>query len=239
MLDAAACDKYDAFVRHYQMHVYPLLAAKFLGALGARPESVLDLGVGPGYLSVHLAKLGVERIHGVDINPRMLDLVQRNIGELGAGTSKIELSLQDAHQLAFDSHTFDLVVSYSCYHHWTSPVAVLKECTRVLRSNGSLILVDTHRHVVDPANILKTSIDPDAYQNIVQKALSESLSVAEVREHHRHAGLEDGTVGDLEFSDEELMGCIDYLDDAPQIEAGAQPATATCWIAHHRIPSRR
>ena len=47
-----------------------------------------------------------------------------------------------AEQIGYPDETFDLIVSTTSFDHWSDQQAGLRECARVLRPGGRLVLVD-------------------------------------------------------------------------------------------------
>jgi SAM-dependent methyltransferase len=130
---------------------------------GAR---VLEVGCGPGHLSVRMAQqLGLD-VTGLDLDPAMIEVARANAeraaaganAERAAGASRLPTFVAgDAAALPFPDASFDLVVSTLSLHHWSNPRAGLSEIGRVLRPDGRALvwdlrpgIVPLHRHVPDP-----------------------------------------------------------------------------------------
>jgi len=66
------------------------------------------------------------------------------VGEeaLARGYKNIETRIGVAEALPFDSDTFDLVVTRYSAHHWARVPLALKECARVTKAGGRLIVID-------------------------------------------------------------------------------------------------
>ncbi len=94
---------------------------------GAR---VLDLGCGTGNLAGHLARAGMRTV-GCDISGPMLAGAARQ----DTHASWVQLS-PGWRRLPFAAAAFDAVVASSVLEYTSDPVAVLSECTRVLRPGG-------------------------------------------------------------------------------------------------------
>jgi ubiquinone/menaquinone biosynthesis C-methylase UbiE len=56
--------------------------------------------------------------------------------------NRIDLQLQDARQLKFESQSYDAVVSAALFHHLIHPQLVLNEMLRVCKSPGKIIISD-------------------------------------------------------------------------------------------------
>jgi ubiquinone/menaquinone biosynthesis C-methylase UbiE len=105
--------------------------------------SVLDLGCGSGELAIALATSGM-RATGCDISPEML----RIAAEARAPVDWVELE-PEWRVLPFRADAFDAVVASSVLEYVDDPVAVLRECRRVLSPGGIVLCtVPDPRHPV-------------------------------------------------------------------------------------------
>jgi SAM-dependent methyltransferase len=104
--------------------------------------SVLDLGCGTGELAGAIAAAGM-RATGWDISPEMLC---RAAAADPVGT--IAWVQLDPHWTALPAvpETFDAVVAASVLEYVDDPVAVLRECRRVLRPGGVLLCTVPNLH---------------------------------------------------------------------------------------------
>jgi ubiquinone/menaquinone biosynthesis C-methylase UbiE len=116
--------------------------ARFLQMVAPRPgEHVLDVGMGPGFLTYDLAPMVGERgrVAGVDASAVMVELATKRC----AGRGPCELALGDATQLPFDDACFDVVVSTQVYEYVADLPRALAEVRRVLRPSGRVFVLDT------------------------------------------------------------------------------------------------
>ncbi len=101
---------------------------------------VLDVGCGPGHLSIRLADLGLE-VTGLDLDPAMIERAQAHA--TGAdGINRPSFVVGDASALPFPDASFDVAVSTFSVHHWAEPAAGLAEIGRVLRPGGRALIWD-------------------------------------------------------------------------------------------------
>ena len=102
---------------------------------------VLDLGCGYGSTARYLAaKFGCP-VTGTNISQKELDLARERAS--GAGlTHLLTFEYEDFHKLAYPENSYDVVWSQEAFLHAADKNAVLSECRRVLKPNGSLIFTD-------------------------------------------------------------------------------------------------
>jgi SAM-dependent methyltransferase len=128
---------------------------------GAR---VLEVGCGPGHLSIRLAGQHGLEVTGLDLDPAMIGRARANADRRGnRDQSRPSFLVGDVASLAFHDGSFDLVVSTLSMHHWADPTAGLAEIGRVLRRGGRALVWDfrpgvrphpfgpRHAHLPDPA----------------------------------------------------------------------------------------
>lgn len=110
----------------------------FTSILGDSPLSILDVGCGPGIVSMQLADLG-HHVTSVDISDRMLEFARVNAEDNGLS---IDFMQADAMDLPFSDGSFDAVVSD--YMLWTvpEPRKVISEWFRVLKPGCRLAYTD-------------------------------------------------------------------------------------------------
>jgi len=134
------------------------LLAAFAELVPAGP--VVDVGCGPGYVTAHLASLGMD-VSGVDLSPGMVEVARRAYPQLRFDVgSMLELDLADG-SLA------GLVAYYSIVNIPRAELpAVFAEFARVLAPEGVLLMVfqvgDEVRHGTE---WLGHAIDLHVYRN--------------------------------------------------------------------------
>jgi SAM-dependent methyltransferase len=126
---------------------------------------VLEVGGGPGHLSIRLARQHGLQVTGLDLDPAMISRARANADRPGGGhQSRPSLLVGDVAALAFPDQSFDLVVSTLSMHHWADPTAGLAEIGRVLRPGARALIWDfrpglrphrfgpRHAHMPDPVD---------------------------------------------------------------------------------------
>lgn len=133
---------YDAASRLLFGPFFRQIAADIAAAApeGAR---VLEIGCGPGHLSIMLARRHGLDLTGLDLDPAMVERARanadRSANDRGWGPTFV---VGDVASVAFPDASFDVVVSTLSMHHWTDATAGLNEIGRVLRPNGRALVWD-------------------------------------------------------------------------------------------------
>jgi ubiquinone/menaquinone biosynthesis C-methylase UbiE len=119
-----------------------------LVALGIPQEGrVLDIGTGPGFVAIEVARLlQGQRVSviGMDLSRAMLAVAAENAQRARLG-EMLSWREGDAKAIPFGDAEFDLVVSSGSLHHWEKPLAVFDEIARILKPNGHCVVRDSRR----------------------------------------------------------------------------------------------
>ncbi|MGW6280976.1 class I SAM-dependent methyltransferase [Kribbella sp. NPDC055071] len=95
---------------------------------------LLDLGSGPGSVTVGLAALVAPgETTGFDLHPGVPE---------GTAEGAVTLVTGDAHELPFEDGTFDAIFSSAMLQHVPDPLSVLREARRVAKPGAVIGLVD-------------------------------------------------------------------------------------------------
>ena len=151
--------------------------------------SVLDVGAGPGFISIILTELGY-RVTAADMVPEMLEEAKQNAAaafstghgpisgsvDTGYGPA-IDFRIEDAEALSFTEGSFDVVISRNLTWNLPHPDIAYSEWRRVLKDGGLLLNFDANWY-----NYLFDDEKRAAYES--DRARSEEL------------GMDDQNVGD-------------------------------------------
>ena len=111
-------------------------------AVGLQRGAFLDLGCGPGWLCVHMAKQQPNvNAFGIDHSPQMVEAAQRN----AADHSNVVVRHMHGRDLEFDDNTFDAVTAIQTAHHWRETDEIVAEAFRVLKPGGSLFIYEADK----------------------------------------------------------------------------------------------
>ena len=103
---------------------------------------LLDVGCGPGSITVDLAALVAPgEVVGVDREPAVLEGARSLAAARGLANTHFEPA--DVYQLPFDGGSFDVVYAHQVFQHLARPVEGLREVRRVLRPGGIVAIRDS------------------------------------------------------------------------------------------------
>lgn len=100
-------------------------------------ERVLEVGCGPGFVLIPLAKLCKQaRLVGIDIDKEFLEEAQKRLMTKHVSA---ELYQEDVRYLPFPDESFDIVVDFGTCYYVRHPLKAIKEIARILTVGGVFV----------------------------------------------------------------------------------------------------
>lgn len=180
---------YDRTHRRDMSHV--LRHARRIAGLVRPQAKVLEVGPGPGYLSIELARRGLN-VTAVETSQRWIDIARQNAA--GAGV-EVQFRLSDPAVLPIASGSVDFVVCRAAFKSFAQPVKAMQEMLRVLRPGGMVLLIDLRSDL--HLNVVRNYLDglgigwPKSWFMLLvfRKVLSkQAYSIAEIEQMAYEAG---------------------------------------------------
>lgn len=131
---------YDAMSRLVLGSLFRSIAAD-VAAVAPDGARVLEVGCGPGHLSMRLARRHGLDVTGLDLDPAMIERARAN-ADRAADERLPSFLVGDVASMPFADGSFDLVVSTMSMHHWADPTGGLAEIYRVLRPGAKALIWD-------------------------------------------------------------------------------------------------
>jgi ubiquinone/menaquinone biosynthesis C-methylase UbiE len=132
---------HESVLRSHSWRTAENSAGYLLGSLQPG-QNLLDVGCGPGTITVDLAERVVPgRVVGIDAEAQVIQKATELLG--GKRKSNVTFITGDVYALAFDDASFDVVHAHQVLQHLTDPHAALKEMHRVLTPGGILAVRDS------------------------------------------------------------------------------------------------
>lgn len=135
-----------------------------LTGLPITPRNVVaDIGCGPGFLTLPLARYLTEgRVHALDIQQKMLDAVQRSLDAEGVTNTAVALSKEN--RLPLDDNALDGALLAFVLQEAHDPDALLGEVQRCLNDNGWIAVLEWHKRDMDYGPPIARRINPETMQ---------------------------------------------------------------------------
>jgi len=133
-------------------------------------DLVADLGAGGGYFTFRLAQVVGPQgtVYAVDIDPDMIDLIQKNARERNAANVVTVAARADDPLLPAP---VDLIFTVDTFHHFENRVEYLKGLKKYLRPSGRIAIIDFDRrawieglwHHYTPSDFIKREMEQAGY----------------------------------------------------------------------------
>ena len=128
---------YDSGVTNLFFHFTINEIKKFVN-LGGK-NKLLDVGCGTGNLLLEINKNSKDSIlYGIDLSPKMIQIAKSK----SENSKNISFKIGSGDKLPYESNFFDYVICSHSLHHHPNPEKSLIEINRVLKPEGTLIVVD-------------------------------------------------------------------------------------------------
>jgi SAM-dependent methyltransferase len=131
----AAIQTEDAFRAYRTKEAERVIAALHRFGLDLTGKRVLDLGCDTGSLSVEFANRGAASVVAVDISADAIEEARRRHAD-----SNVAFAVSELAALPIPDASVDLILSYDVFEHVSNPLALLRECRRVLAPGGDMLI---------------------------------------------------------------------------------------------------
>ena len=146
-----------------------------LRALGLKKgQTVCDIGAGPGYFALRIARAVGERGHvfAVDVEEAILGALRERIERAGARNVTPVLALPADPLLP--AGACDLILIVDTYHHFPDGVAYLRTLRRALAPRGRIANIDFHKRELPVGPPLGSKV---AREDFVRDAAAAGLAI--------------------------------------------------------------
>jgi ubiquinone/menaquinone biosynthesis C-methylase UbiE len=127
--------RFDRVARDAFKEVYPSLADQILNDYGIREGVCLDIGCGPAYLGIEVAKRSRLTVIGIDIDPEAVRIARKNIKREEL-QERMTVEPGDVQALRFPDGYADLIISRGSFLFWENRTRAFREIHRVLKPGG-------------------------------------------------------------------------------------------------------
>ena len=120
---------------------------KVVGSYIKEGDTVIDMGCGPGFFSIDMAKMVGEagRVIAVDLQEHMLSHVKKKAAKHGV-LDRMEFHLCEQDRIGLCQKA-DFILAFYMIHETPDPYSCLCEMKGLLKEDGSLLIVEPKFHV--------------------------------------------------------------------------------------------
>jgi ubiquinone/menaquinone biosynthesis C-methylase UbiE len=156
--------------------IWPLLGL-------SAPEVMVEIGAGTGFFSIPFSGLlrAEGRLYACDISDVMLEWIRI---EVAPSHPRIIPVKMDESSVPLDSSIADLVYMITLHHELEDPKAMLKECRRLLKREGKLLIIDWKKQAMDEGPPLRIRCTPDEVVSQLEDSGFKAVVIHDVLKKH-------------------------------------------------------
>ncbi len=142
---------------------------KIVGDYIKEGDTVIDVGCGPGYFSIDMAKMVGEsgKVIAVDIQAPMLEQARKQAGKHQV-LDRMEFHQCQSGSIGLEAKA-DFILAFYMIHETPNPKGFLAEMREMLNAGGKLLVVEPKMHV-----------SPELYAKMLKEADEVGLKVVEL-----------------------------------------------------------
>ena len=120
---------------------------KIAGPYIKKGDTVVDIGCGPGFFSIEMAKLVGKngKVIAVDLQEKMIAHVKKKAAKHGM-LDRMEFHQCDADRIGLNQKA-DFILAFYMIHETPSPLRFLEEARGMLKNGGQILVVEPKMHV--------------------------------------------------------------------------------------------
>ena len=121
----------------------------------SRPGCILDLGCGAGWLSLELARRGME-VHGIDVSPGQIEIARQYLESVQRKEQRrlnIQYEVGELNSLVLSPEKYVAVVGWDSLHHVSNLEHICTEIGKALVPGGSIVAFE---HVGGPLEVVRS-----------------------------------------------------------------------------------
>ena len=165
--DAHICPHQFAFILDNFIRKLVQRPAKILGEYLQEGYTAIDVGCGPGFFSIDMAKMvGPHgKVIAADLQPKMLARVAQKAVKHGVA-DRLTAHQCEPDRIGIEQQA-DFILAYYMVHETPSPRKFFKEMQSVLKPSGKLLVVEPRMHVKQAAfDIMVSDAQANGWQAI-------------------------------------------------------------------------
>ena len=154
---------------------------------------VADIGSGPGFFTLPLARRVAPggRVYAVDVEPRMLEHLEKRAEE--EGVQNVETLLTEDGSIPLADHQIDAALMVNVLHESDAPATLLGEVLRALRLGGTFAVVEWKKEQSEFGPPQEDRISSAELTSLLHESGFVSVTPFHVGDHHYGLQAQKGT----------------------------------------------
>lgn len=186
--------EFDQISKNIFYPIYPVIAQQILETgNGISEGTCLDVGSGPGYVGLSIAKQTTMKVCLYDMDPEALLIAEKNIQE-AVLEDRVYVKHGNVEEIPYPNESFDLITSRGSLFFWEDKVKAINEIFRVLKIGGMAYLgggfgnrelqdiVDQKMLAIDDQWLAKAAMRKgrlDNYEDLLKMTIVDKFTVKE------------------------------------------------------------
>jgi len=130
--------------------------------------TVADIGSGPGYFTVPLAKYLYDgTVYGIDVQQGMLDLIDSQAE--AAHVNNIDTVLSKETKIPLDDATVDVALMSNVLHEASSPTRLIRDVARIVKKGGWIAIMEWRKEATRFGPPQKERVDLMEVEKLIGK----------------------------------------------------------------------
>jgi len=130
--------------------------------------TVADIGSGPGYFSIPLAKYLYDgKVHAVDVQQGMLDIVVKEAEAVRV--NNIETVLSKETKIPLEDASVDIALLSNVLHEASSPTRLFRDVARIVKKGGWIAIMEWKKEEMKSGPPLKERMALKDVEKLVEK----------------------------------------------------------------------
>ncbi len=120
-------------------------ADKVVSGIGNLEGHILEVGCGPGFFTIPLAKaiVGKGTLDAIDTSPEMIKILKERLSTVDLPVSRVVRTIVgDAERIYYPERSFDLIFLANTFHDLKDPKGFLVRMNRIMRPGGFAVNID-------------------------------------------------------------------------------------------------
>ncbi|MDA1258159.1 MAG: class I SAM-dependent methyltransferase [Chloroflexi bacterium] len=129
---------------------------------------VADIGCGPGYLTIPLAKYLYDgKVYAIDVQQGMLDIVEREAK--AAHVQNVETVLSRETKLPLEDNSVDLALMSNVLHEASYPTRLIRDAARIVKKGGWIAILEWRKQEMRVGPPLDERVAQEDVEEILEK----------------------------------------------------------------------